>query len=63
MPGMVIRYEVEEGASVQKGDTVVIFEAMKMQSTLPAPVDGVIKQLSLAPGSKAAKGTVLAIIG
>ncbi|HEX78412.1 MAG TPA: pyruvate carboxylase subunit B [Dehalococcoidia bacterium] len=63
MPGIVIRYEVQEGTPVKAGDTIVIFEAMKMQSTLPAPADGVVKQISLAPGAKASKGDVLAIIG
>ena len=63
MPGIVIRYLVEEGASVKAGDPIVILEAMKMENALPAPVDGVVKRLPLTPGAKVAKGEVMAIIG
>jgi len=62
LPGLVIRYEVKEGDRVNEGDAVVVFEAMKMQSTLSAPRDGIIKALTCSPGEKVSKGAVLAII-
>ena len=63
MPGLIIRYEVEIGQQVKAGDTVVILEAMKMESALPAPTDGTVKELRFKPGDRVAKDDVLAIIG
>ena len=63
MPGLIIRYEVEIGQQVKAGDTVVILEAMKMESALPAPTDGTVKELRFKPGDRVAKDDILAIIG
>ncbi|MFH2060383.1 MAG: pyruvate carboxylase subunit B [Pseudomonadota bacterium] len=63
MPGMVIKYEKKVGDSVNKGDTVVVIEAMKMENGLPAPVSGVIKAINFSSGDSVAKGAVLAVIG
>ena len=62
MPGIVIRYLVEEGAQVKAGDNIVVLEAMKMENSLPSPVDGTVKQLSVAPGTRVPKDAVLAVI-
>ncbi len=63
MPGMVIKYEKNVGDSVEKGDTVVVIEAMKMENSLPAPASGVIKAINFNSGDSVAKGEVLALIG
>lgn len=63
MPGMIIRYEVEVGQQVKAGDSVVILEAMKMESALPAPIDGTVKELRFKTGDRVAKDAVLAVIG
>jgi biotin carboxyl carrier protein len=63
MPGLIIRYEVEVGQQVKAGDTVVILEAMKMESALPAPVDGTVQELRCKPGDRVAKDAVIAVIG
>jgi biotin carboxyl carrier protein len=62
MPGIVLRYLVEVGQSVTAGDPVVVLEAMKMENTLPAPVDGTVGPLPLGPGSTVKKDQVLATI-
>ena len=62
MPGMIIRYEVEVGQQVKAGDTIVIQEAMKMESALPAPIDGTVKELRFKPGDRVAKDDVIAVI-
>ncbi len=62
MPGMIIRYEVEVGQQVKAGDTIVILEAMKMESALPAPIDGTVKELRFKPGDRVAKDDVIAVI-
>ncbi|MBI3744660.1 MAG: pyruvate carboxylase subunit B [Chloroflexi bacterium] len=63
MPGLVIRYNIKEGAQVKAGDPLVVLEAMKMENALPAPVSGTVKKLAVAPGTKVAKGAVLVVIG
>ena len=62
MPGMIIKYERKVGDNVQKGDTVVILEAMKMENALTAPCDGIIQAVKFASGDTVAKGAVLAVI-
>ncbi len=62
MPGLVIRYLVAEGATVKRGDPVLVLEAMKMENSLPAPVDGVVARLTRKAGDTVARGDVLAVI-
>ncbi len=63
MPGMVIRYEVKVGDSVNEGDVVMILEAMKMENSILAPASGTIKQICCKDGQSVQKGDLLAVIG
>ena len=63
MPGLVIKYLVEVGASVKAGDSIVVLEAMKMENNLSAPCDGTVKALTCKAGDSVAKDAVLAVIG
>ncbi len=63
MPGMVIRYAVNEGDTVKEGDVVMILEAMKMENSILAPVSGTVKQILCQSAQSVQKGDVLAIIG
>ncbi len=62
MPGLVSRYIVSVGESVQAGDTLVILEAMKMENSLPAPEAGVVRDLPVKVGTTVKKGDILAEI-
>ncbi|MBE3072794.1 MAG: carboxylase, partial [Acidobacteria bacterium] len=62
MPGLVIRYLVQEGDQVKRGAPVLVLEAMKMENTLPAPADGRVTRLLRKAGDTVARGEVLAII-
>lgn len=42
MPGNVLDIKVANGATVKKGDVLVILEAMKMENEIAAPQDGVV---------------------
>ncbi|WP_445256557.1 acetyl/propionyl/methylcrotonyl-CoA carboxylase subunit alpha [Nocardioides aurantiacus] len=61
MPGTVVGVPVAEGAQVVAGDPVVVLEAMKMQHTIKAPVDGVVTDL-VGAGQQVAAGDVLAVV-
>jgi oxaloacetate decarboxylase alpha subunit/pyruvate carboxylase subunit B len=63
MPGMIVRYLKQVGDAVNKGDTVVILEAMKMENALPAPADGTVKAINFSVGDSVAKDDVLCVIG
>ena len=62
MPGMIIDYKAKEGDKIKSGDVVVVLEAMKMENSLIAPADGVVKKLSFHAGSSVKKDDVLCII-
>lgn len=62
MPGKVVRILVEKGASVEKGDGVLVVEAMKMQNELKSPKAGTVKEIKVEDGSTVSAGDVLAVI-
>ncbi|TPG33051.1 acetyl/propionyl/methylcrotonyl-CoA carboxylase subunit alpha [Mycolicibacterium hodleri] len=61
MPGSVVAVGVEDGAMATAGTVVVTVEAMKMEHTLSAPVDGVV-ELLVAVGDQVKVGQPLARI-
>ena len=60
--GTLLRYAAESGASVKKGDTVIILESMKMELEVKAPADGVIT-FTVQPGSQVTSGQKLGAVG
>ncbi|MZR31149.1 acetyl-CoA carboxylase biotin carboxylase subunit [Sneathiella litorea] len=59
MPGKLIQIFIESGATVNKGDPLVVLEAMKMEHTLTAPRDGTIEDIFFEVGDQVDDGTVL----
>lgn len=59
MPGTVIRVIVEKGDKVSKGDHLMITEAMKMETTVQAPFDGVVKNIHVGSGDAIQPGDLL----
>ncbi|MFT3746189.1 MAG: hypothetical protein QM785_18100 [Pyrinomonadaceae bacterium] len=62
MPGKVVRILVAAGDAVQKGDGVIVVEAMKMQNEMKSPKDGVIAEIKAAEGDTVGAGDVLVVI-
>ncbi len=58
MPGTVLDIKVANGASVKKGDVLVILEAMKMENEIMAPSDGVVTVVA-SKGASVNTGDVL----
>jgi len=50
IPGLIVVLSASVGAKVAKGDKLFMMEAMKMQTTIYAPADGVIAELHAAVG-------------
>lgn len=62
MPGILLRYAVGVGQKVKKGSPVLYLEAMKMENSLPSPVDGTVKEFRVLAGTWVKKNDILAII-
>ena len=59
MPGKIIAIIAEAGAKVDKGAPLLILEAMKMEHTIAAPSDGVLKAHRFAVGDQVSDGAEL----
>ena len=64
MAGTLVRWAVDDGAAVEQGDTIAVVEAMKMETTVTAPVAGTVQRAddAPAPGDAVSPATVLARI-
>lgn len=51
MPGMIALLMVKSGQKVAKGQALLSIEAMKMETTITAECDGIIKNVFIKPGS------------
>ena len=60
--GTLLRHAVSSGTKVNKGDTVIIVESMKMELEVKAPEAGTIN-FTVQPGTQISQGQVLATLG
>jgi acetyl-CoA/propionyl-CoA carboxylase biotin carboxyl carrier protein len=59
MQGTVVKIAVEEGATVEVGDLIIVLEAMKMEQPLNAHKSGIISNLTAVIGATVSSGTNL----
>ena len=59
MPGKVVVVNVINGQSVKKGEVLMVMEAMKMEHSIIAPMDGVIKSCLCKVGDQIAESADL----
>jgi pyruvate carboxylase subunit B len=59
IPGVVVKVQVRLGEEVTQGQTVLIVEAMKMQSEIHTPIGGVVKRINVAEGDRVNPDEVL----
>jgi biotin carboxyl carrier protein len=62
MPGKIVRVEVKEGDTVQKGDALLVMEAMKMENEIRATHSGVVKTVKVTPGQAVETGADLLLM-
>ena len=60
MPGKVMSIKVNVGDPVKKGDTMIVFEAMKMENSVVASQDGIVASVDVEVGSSFESGETLA---
>jgi len=59
MPGLIVDIRVQPGQAVQKGDPLLVLEAMKMENILKATADGTVSGLKVGLRDNVQKGQVL----
>lgn len=59
MPGMVVKILVDPGTEVNKGDSLLIVEAMKMENAIKSPVRGKVKNIIVKEGIAVEKDALL----
>lgn len=59
MPGLVLNVLVEAGQEVEKGDALLILEAMKMENVIKASGNGKVKSVKVKKGDTVDKGLLL----
>ena len=59
MHGLVVDVPVHAGDTVEKGQTLVVLESMKMQMQLRSPRPGKISKVTVQPGNQVEKGALL----
>jgi len=57
--GTVVKVLIAAGAEVKSGDTLLVLEAMKMETEVTAPKDGKVKSVDVAVGDPVQGGEVL----
>jgi len=59
LPGNIYAVMIESGKPVKKGEPIIIIEAMKMETGVTAPADGIIEELYVAKGQMVQAGDLL----
>jgi geranyl-CoA carboxylase alpha subunit len=60
--GKIIEVRVKEGDTVEKGQTVLVLEAMKMEFQVASDVDGTVESINVAAGDQVAARQLLVAI-
>lgn len=59
IPGKITKVNIKAGDKINKDDLMIVFESMKMELNILAPVAGVVKDISVTPGQLAQANTVV----
>jgi len=62
MPGRVTRILLQVGDYLKAGETILLLEAMKMETPVSSTVDGTLSDIPVGIGDQVATGDVLAIV-
>jgi acetyl-CoA/propionyl-CoA carboxylase biotin carboxyl carrier protein len=62
MQGTIVKVLVEEGQTVEAGQTVCVLEAMKMENNIAADRDGTVRDIKVEAGQSVGSGDVVIVI-
>lgn len=63
MPGKVVQVLVKQGQAVEAAQTLLVVEAMKMETALKATEGGVVQEIFVQPGDRVNAGDLLLKLG
>jgi len=59
MPGIILKFFVEVGQIIKKGDPIILLESMKMETTIPSPKSGTIDAINTEVGMNITNQTII----
>jgi acetyl-CoA/propionyl-CoA carboxylase biotin carboxyl carrier protein len=62
MQGTVVKVLVNEGDTIEVGQTMCVLEAMKMENNIVSPFAGTVVEVRVGPGSSVGTGDVVAVV-
>jgi len=62
LPGLVTKVQAQQGATLAKGESIVIIEAMKMENEIRAPYDCTVLEINVSEGQAIDKGHEIALL-
>ena len=62
MPGTILSVNINSGDVVQRGQILMVLEAMKMENEILSPIDGKILSVHTSKGATVESGALLCVI-
>jgi biotin carboxyl carrier protein len=62
MQGTIVKVLVDEGQAVKAGQAIVVLEAMKMENSILAHIEGTVEELKVKQGQSIETGATIAVI-
>lgn len=62
MPGLIVAVPVTEGQQVNKGDSLIVLESMKMENELKAPRGGTVQKVHVQKGDRVEQNKILVLL-
>jgi biotin carboxyl carrier protein len=62
LPGSILSIDCKVGDTVKKGQKIIVLEAMKMENTIPANMDGTVSEILVNKGDTVLEGAELVIL-
>lgn len=62
IPGVILNLGVKIGDIVEKGATLLVLEAMKMENEIMAPISGVVSEMRTKQGDSVNAGDILVVV-
>ena len=59
IPGNIVKLLCSEGEAVTAGQPIAVIEAMKMETTITAPMAGIVEEILVREGSRIESGDCL----
>ncbi len=62
LPGIILEISVKVGDTVQKGQQIVLLEAMKMENNIVSEKDGIVKSIEITKGDSIYEGDTMMVL-